>query len=122
LFAVSGRGEQAVDESLVGVGSSIGQEAIDGLGCGGKSVEVKAESAYQGSAVGMRGWGEATGLPQQEKRIDRVRCRSGWQLRLQWAKGPEIGRLVASIGPVVGLAATGGNGDWLAGCIDWCRG
>ena len=57
-LAVAGRGEQALDQPLVGVGTAIVHEGRDLLGGRGQARQVEAEAADQGGAVGLGAEGE----------------------------------------------------------------
>ena len=56
----TGRGEQAVDQSLVGIRPVVGQERIDLIGAGGRPVRSKATRrirvALSASGAGVRPW------------------------------------------------------------------
>ena len=73
-LAEVGRGQQAIDERLVGVGRRVGQERVD-LGRGrGQAGQVERQAADQGGAVGLGGGPQALGLePGEDEVVDRAR-------------------------------------------------
>ena len=77
-FAVAGRGEQAVDDFLVGVGRGVGEEGVD-LGGGGRQTgEIERDAADEGGAAGFGGGREAFAFQTfLYEIVDRVRCQPG---------------------------------------------
>ena len=57
-FAIAGRGEEATDGLLKGVGSAIGEEGIHLGGCGGEAGNVEGSAAQQSFFRGERNWRE----------------------------------------------------------------
>ena len=87
-LAVMGRGEQAVDQPLVGVGVRVGDERLDLLGRRRQAEQVEGEPADQRAAVGLgrRIAGRPPPSLRQDEsvdRLDRRRCRhrssGGWR-------------------------------------------
>ena len=56
-FAVVGRGEEAIDEAVVGIGARVVEEGGEFGGGGGKAGEVEGEAADEGWFVGFGGGG-----------------------------------------------------------------
>jgi hypothetical protein len=54
-LAVVRAGEEAVDESVVGIGGGVGEEGGDFIGGGGQSDQVEGEAPDEGVAVGFGG-------------------------------------------------------------------
>ena len=72
-FAVSRRGEQAVDDLGVGVGGLVFGEGDDFLGRGREAGEVEADASDPGMSVGIAGRLEAFGLDfLEEEAIERI--------------------------------------------------
>jgi hypothetical protein len=70
-FAVSGGGEEAVDDLFVGVGAGVVEEVAELGGGGGKAGEIKREAAEERGAAGGGGEREAGLLNAGvEKRVD----------------------------------------------------
>ena len=68
-----GRGEQAVDQPLVGVGPAVGDEGVDLLGGRRQAGQVEPEAADQGRPVGLGGGGEAERFQLgEDEGVDRV--------------------------------------------------
>ena len=54
-LAVMGRGQQAIDQALVGVGPGVGQEGVDLLGAGRQAGQVERNAPQQRRAIGLGG-------------------------------------------------------------------
>jgi hypothetical protein len=73
VLAVVGRGEQAVDQPLVGPGSVVADERLGLLGRRRQAEQVERGAPDKRAAVGLGGRAEAVGLePGQDEGVDRV--------------------------------------------------
>ena len=103
-LAVAGRGEQAVDQLLVGVGRAVGDEGLDLLPGRRQAVQVEGEAADQGGGIRFGGRGELLlGEFGRDEGIDGVAC--GVRIRLRNGRfGERLER------PELGLVAARGWG------------
>ena len=77
-LAIVGRGEEPIDEVLVGRRIGVGDEGIDLLGSGRKTEEIKRRPADERRPVGRRREGEASSLEAgKEEGVDRLRDEIG---------------------------------------------
>ena len=72
-LAVPRRGQQAVDQALVGIGRIVGEERVDFLGGRGQPGQVEGRAADQGRLVGLGGGGQAVLEERlEDESVDRV--------------------------------------------------
>ena len=116
-LAVARRGQQAVDQALVGVGRVVGQECVDFLGGRRQPGQVEGRAADQGRLVGLRGGRQAV----VEKRLENESVD-----RVSRPVGPVVGPRIDRLGngrSANGLERPEGavSGGELRSPVDWPR-
>ena len=72
-LAIGGRGQQAIDDPLVGFAGIIGEKRIEFVERGWEPGEVEGGSAQPGGSVGFFGWTHpSTFVSRRDETIDRV--------------------------------------------------
>ena len=116
-FAVMGRCEEAIDDSLVRVRCAVGDERVDLRWCGRQADEVERHAAQQPFLRGFRRWREPFGLqPRQDEAVDGrawpALVANGWR---RVPHRPDVGPVLRWLGRhgCRGLAADIGPGGAL---------
>ena len=100
-LAEMGRGQQPVDQPLVGVGAVVADERVDLLGRRGQADQVEAEAADQGRPVGLGRRLEPFGRqPGADEPVDRRRRAAGWAAGSAGRVGGMIGPVPLPLGPL----------------------
>ena len=58
-FAITRRGEESVDQLLIGVGRVVGEEGVDFIDGGSRALKVICQTANESAAIGFMGSGES---------------------------------------------------------------
>ena len=112
-LAVSGRGEQPIDQLLVGIRGVVAEEPVDLLGRRRQAVQVEGEAADQGPAIGLGAVMQPLGLqPAEDERVDRRADPGPLTHRGQRRPGQGLGMPTTPARRIAGRADARPSGHW----------